>query len=119
MEAHQFVPLGGQSALAVRTLGIFGYGPDAQTLPGGGLGLVRGYQKHLLARAGTSVAVANAELRFPIVQNLDYYMWFIFPDLYFKAVYGTLCDGTGAGKVGRPRETPASSSRSSPTPQLR
>jgi Tol biopolymer transport system component len=93
-EAHQFVPTGGQSALAFRTVGVFTTGPDAfnnNFLPVGGLGLVRGYQKYvnLSARAGTSIAYANAEWRFPIVQNLDYYLWFIFPDLYFKAVYGT------------------------------
>src|SRR5262249_28346140 len=84
VEAQQFMPTGGQSAFAVRTVGVFTTGPDADNnhlLPLGGLGLVRGYQKYLLARAGTSIAYANAEWRFPLVQNLDYYLWFIFPDL--------------------------------------
>jgi outer membrane protein assembly factor BamA len=29
----------------------------------------------------------NLELRVPLFRDLNYYMWFMFPDFYFKAVY--------------------------------
>ena len=45
-------------------------GRDAQTFQVGGFSTLRGYDAHDLALQGTRIAVINAELRFPFIQQL-------------------------------------------------
>src|SRR5205814_606683 len=44
---------------------------------------------------GSRIAVGTAEWRFPVAPDLNYYMWYFFPDFYFKAVFGSLFTDTG------------------------
>ena len=39
----------------------------------------------------------NAELRVPLVKDMNYYMWYMFPDFYFKGIYGKLFADTAYG----------------------
>ena len=95
LEAHQFVGTGGQSALAFRGYAAQGFGPDSPQFILGGLGGVRGYGRSLSTDIGSRLAVATAEWRFPIAPDLNYYMWYFFPDFYFKAIFGTIFSDTG------------------------
>lgn len=94
-EGHQFVPLGGQNALAFRAVALQSLGRDHPQLILGGLGGVRGYARSLSQDFGDRLGVVNAELRFPLFKDLDYHMWYLFPDFYFKAVFATLFTDVG------------------------
>jgi outer membrane protein assembly factor BamA len=96
VEGHQFFPTGGQSALAFRAVGMQALGRDHPDLILGGLGGVRGYGRSTTRDFGNRIAVANAEWRFPIFPDLNYYMWYMFPDLYFKAIFGTIFTDVGS-----------------------
>lgn len=95
VEGHQFVPTGGQSALAFRAAAHEALGRDHPDLILGGLGGVRGFARSTTENAGNRLAVVNAEWRFPVLPDLNYYMWYIFPDFYFKALYGSVFADTG------------------------
>lgn len=94
-EAHQFVPLGSQSTLAFKAQGVASYGPNRQEFGVGGLGGVRGYGRSSSENVGTRLGVGTAELRFPLVREINYYMWYFFPDFYFKSLFGTVFTDAG------------------------
>ncbi|MDD5655686.1 MAG: BamA/TamA family outer membrane protein [Elusimicrobia bacterium] len=94
-EAHQFVPTGGQSALALRLLGAQAVGRDRPDLILGGIGGVRGYARSTIENVGSRLALANAEWRFPVAPDINYYMWYIFPDFYFKSLFGSIFTDAG------------------------
>jgi outer membrane protein assembly factor BamA len=56
---------------------------------------VRGYARSDVENAGSRLAGGTAEWRFPILPDLNYYMWYFFPDFYFKAIFGTLFTDAG------------------------
>lgn len=95
VEAHQFLPTGSQSALALRAVGLESAGRDHPNLLLGGLGGVRGYARSTTEDNGSRLALANAEWRFPLKQDINYYMWYFFPDFYFKALYGSVFTDAG------------------------
>jgi Tol biopolymer transport system component len=108
VEAQEFVELGSQSALALRGVGIQSMGRDRTGFIMGGVGGVRGYDRSTDHYFGNRLAVANAELRFPIFSDLNYYMWYFFPDFYFKAIFGQFFTDAGyawnsEGEGGRAR----------------
>ncbi|GAH65623.1 unnamed protein product, partial [marine sediment metagenome] len=37
---------------------------------------------------GRNMVLTNIEWRFPIVSDLNYYMWYMFPDFLFRSFYG-------------------------------
>jgi len=92
-EAQQFVPTGGQSALAFRAFGAQSYGPNTPEYPLGGIGRLRGYSSG--DYVGSRVAMGTAEWRVPVWENIDYYMWYMFPDFYFKQVALAVFSDTG------------------------
>lgn len=96
-EVQRFLPTGGLSALALRADAAGFWGPDPPQYVLGGLGGVRGYARSADRDAGRAGAVATAEWRVPVLSHLDYYMWYIFPDFYFKAV--SLAVFTDAGRT--------------------
>jgi hypothetical protein len=96
-EVQRFLPTGGLSALALRTEAAGFWGPDPPQYVLGGLGGVRGFARSATRDAGRAGVTATAEWRVPVVKNLDYYMWYIFPDFYFKAV--SLAFFTDAGRT--------------------
>ncbi|TBR24828.1 hypothetical protein EPO15_03330 [bacterium] len=96
-ELQRYVPTGGLSALAFRADAAGFWGPDPPQYVLGGIGGVRGYARSATEDAGRAGVTATAEWRIPVVKNLDYYMWYIFPDFYFKAV--SLALFTDAGRT--------------------
>jgi outer membrane protein assembly factor BamA len=88
-QALQYFPLGREQVLLVRTLlgGSFGY--DAGLFRLGGEDRVRGLAADN-RYAGNKIFLNSFEWRFPIVHNINYHMWYIFPDFFFKSFYGTL-----------------------------
>jgi Tol biopolymer transport system component len=110
-EAHQFIQTGSQATLALRGYGGQAVGRDRSQFVLGGLGGVRGYGRSTTRDAGRGVAVANAEWRFPIASDLNYYMWYFFPDFYFKALFATVFtdagyvwDTTAQASAARPKD---------------
>lgn len=96
-EAHQYLPLGEMSALALRAQAAQSIGRGTPQHLVGGIGRVRGYARSTTEDFGSRSAIATAELRFPLLRDIDYYMWWFFPDFYFKAV--TAAVFTDAGYV--------------------
>ncbi len=97
-EYDQFLPVASQTAFAARLAYSQTGGPNQVQLMVGGLGGVRGYARstdETSGLVGNRLAIATAEFRFPIVRELNYYMWWFFPDFYFKAIFGTLFTDTG------------------------
>ncbi|MBI4376005.1 MAG: PD40 domain-containing protein [Elusimicrobia bacterium] len=95
VEAHQFVPIASQNTIALRAAGFQTFGPDSPQILLGGLGGVRGFARSTTRDVGSRLAVANAEWRFPVLPDLNYYMWYFFPDFYFKAIFGNLFADSG------------------------
>lgn len=93
-EGHQYVPTGGQSALALRGFVGGSWGRDSQQFALGGIGRLRGYAYSTEQNVGNRAALATAEWRFPIT-DLNYYMWYFFPDFYFKALTGAFFTDAG------------------------
>ncbi|MBI4423301.1 MAG: PD40 domain-containing protein [Elusimicrobia bacterium] len=92
---HQFVPTGGMSALAFRVFAARSQGPDAEQYFLGGIGRLRGYGSSTVDNVGNSAVLGTAEWRFPVWKRLDYYMWYLFPDFYFKAITGAVFGDAG------------------------
>lgn len=85
-EGVQYIPTGGLSALVLRASGVRSWGRDTPQFFLGGVGRVRGYGRSSTNDVGSRRAIATAEWRIVPFSRLDYYMWYIFPDFYFKAV---------------------------------
>jgi outer membrane protein assembly factor BamA len=64
---------------------------------GGLRGGVRGYKRFAAGDTGDRLAGFNAEWRFPIFPDINYDLWYLFPDFYFKALFGSIF--TDAGSV--------------------
>ncbi|MCM2267686.1 MAG: peptidase MA family metallohydrolase [Elusimicrobiales bacterium] len=65
-------------------------GRDRRLYGYGGLGGVRGFAGSSARTEKPGFFLNNAELRVPLFKDLNYYMWYMFPDFYFKGVYGKL-----------------------------
>jgi outer membrane protein assembly factor BamA len=83
----QYFPLSKRSAVVDRLLAGQSTGRDRRSFDFGGLGGVRGFSSTSSRERGARVVMNNLELRTPLCRDLDYYVWFMFPDFYFKAVY--------------------------------
>ncbi len=94
-EAQAFLPTGSQSAVAGRVLALRSTGRDRPGFIMGGVGGVRGYSRSTGENFGSRLAVGNLEWRFPVLPNLNAYMWWFVPDFYFKAVFGTIFTDAG------------------------
>jgi len=65
-------------------------GRDRRLFGFGGLGGVRGFAGSAAQTEKAGVFLNNAELRVPLVSDMNYYMWYMFPDFYFKGIYAKL-----------------------------
>lgn len=83
----QYVPLSKRSAFVDRLLAGESAGRDRKSFNFGGLGGVRGFSSSSDLDSASRVLVNNFEFRTPLLKDLNYYMWFMFPDFYFKAIY--------------------------------
>lgn len=61
----------------------------------GGRDRVRGYRYPSYLR--TKILINSLELRIPIVSNINYYIWYLIPDFFFKSFLGTLFIDGGVG----------------------
>jgi hypothetical protein len=106
-EAHQYLPTGGQTAAGLRFYGEQMLGRDRGSLvlggvdggvggPGGLRGGVRGYKRFAAADSGDRLAGLNAQWRFPIFPDINYDLWFLFPNIYFKALFGSIFTDAGS-----------------------
>ncbi|MFH1723215.1 MAG: peptidase MA family metallohydrolase [Elusimicrobiota bacterium] len=96
-EAHKYFRTGKLGKLVFRGLGIRQWGRDALQFILGGIGGVRGYGRSTVRDWGARGVITSAEWRLPVIPDMDYYMWYIFPDFYFKAV--SMAFFTDAGYV--------------------
>jgi len=94
-EGVQYVPTGGLSAFVLRGFGIHQLGRDPNQFILGGIGGVRGFGRSTVNDLGRTGAIGTAEWRIPLWSNLDYYMWYIFPDFYFKSISAALFTDVG------------------------
>ena len=93
----KYFPLSKSSAFVNRFVAGRSTGRDRQDFNFGGLGGVRGLLSSSSLYEKPGVFMDNAELRVPLVKDMNYYMWYMFPDFYFKAVYGKLFVDSGYG----------------------
>lgn len=93
-QTQKYFPLGKEHVLAWQTLLGGSFGPDAGQFRLGGQDRVRGLPADA-TYAGRRIFVNNLEWRFPLVYDINYHMWYIFPDFFFKTLYGTLFVDSG------------------------
>ncbi|MDO8805921.1 MAG: hypothetical protein Q7R35_15990, partial [Elusimicrobiota bacterium] len=86
----KYFPLSKRSAFVNRFVAGRSTGRDRLAFDFGGLGGVRGFSGSSSMNESAGVFLNNAELRVPLVKDMNYYMWYMFPDFYFKSIYGKL-----------------------------
>jgi outer membrane protein assembly factor BamA len=86
----KYFPLSKRSTFVNRFTAALSTGRDRRYFDFGGLGGLRGFPSYSDKYDKTGVLMDNAELRVPLFKDLNYYMWYMFPDFYFKAIYGKL-----------------------------
>ncbi|MCX5784104.1 MAG: hypothetical protein NTX59_00270 [Elusimicrobia bacterium] len=97
LEYLKYFPLSKRSTFVNRFVAAESTGRDRWTFDFGGLGGVRGYSSSA-SRYDTPVTfINNAEFRVPLSGDMNYYMWYMFPDFYFKAVYGKVFMDSACG----------------------
>ncbi|MEK7721822.1 MAG: hypothetical protein AAB359_05485, partial [Elusimicrobiota bacterium] len=84
----KYFPLSKRAAFVNRFVAGRSTGRDRRAFDFGGLGGVRGFSGSSSMNEKPGVFINNAELRFPLVKDMNYYMWYMFPDFYFKGIYG-------------------------------
>lgn len=93
-EYHRFIPTGRESTVAFRALGGASYGETPELFRVSGMDRVRGYSRNADENKSKGYAVSNLEWRVPL-KYMDLYTWFLFPDVYFKAIYGVVFTDAG------------------------
>lgn len=94
LETWKYFPLGGEHAIGWRTFTGGSFDQDAGWFYLGGNNRVRGYPSNI-DYAGRKIFINNLEWRFPIVKDLNYHMWYMFPDFFFKTFYGAIFADAG------------------------
>jgi Tol biopolymer transport system component len=99
----KYFPLSKRSAFVNRFTAGVSTGRDRRLFNFGGLGGVRGFSGSADSSERSGVFLNNLELRVPLFKDLNYYMWYMFPDFYFKGVYGKLFADSAFGWDGGPQ----------------
>jgi Tol biopolymer transport system component len=86
----KYFPLSKRAAFVNRFVAGRSTGRDRRAFDFGGLGGVRGFSGSSSMNEKPGVFMNNSELRVPLVKDMNYYMWYMFPDFYFKSVYAKL-----------------------------
>jgi len=92
---HNFIPLKNEQTIASRIIFGKSIGKDRGIFDAIGYDRVRMSGTNIQNRYGTDIILTNFEWRFPISKDLNYYMWYFFPDFFFKSFYGILFLDTG------------------------
>ena len=95
IDAQNYTTLAENHILALRILGNFSEGPDKETFPVGGSDRVRGYPRS--EYNNNKLVAINTEYRFLIFPKINYHMWYIIPDFYFKSLQGVIFIDSGLG----------------------
>ncbi|MBI4669534.1 MAG: PD40 domain-containing protein [Elusimicrobia bacterium] len=95
-EWHQFIPLGSDGTIASRLAYSRSSGRTNEVFQLTGQGGVRGYPQEPAAAQKRGVLINNIELRLPVFPDLNYHMWYLFPDFYIKNIYLSLFSDQGA-----------------------
>lgn len=90
LQCLKYFPLSKRSAFVNRFAAGRSTGRDKRAFDFGGLGGVRGFSGSSSMNEKPGVFMNNAELRVPLIKDMNYYMWYMFPDFYFKSVYAKL-----------------------------
>ena len=98
----KYFPLSKRSAFVNRFVAGRSTGRDRRAFDFGGLGGVRGFSGSSSLYEKTGVFLNNTELRVPLASDLNYYMWYMFPDFYFKGIYGKVFLDSAYGWDARP-----------------
>lgn len=85
MDYLKYIPLSRKSTFVNRFFAGFSNGPDTPEFSYGGVNGLRGHMNNS-ENENKNVVVYNSELRLCLL-NTDYYMYYFFPDFYFKAIY--------------------------------
>ncbi len=85
-EYVKYLPLSRKSAFINRFYGGFSSGRDRKRFDFGGINGLRGYRRYGDENENSRVLNYNAEARI-FASQMDYHMWYFFPDFYFKALY--------------------------------
>ncbi len=80
--------------IGTRLLGVHSSGRDYQTFTIGNRNYLRGYSSGDDI-TGTVVGLANIESRFYLFRNIDYDLWFMVPNLYFKSLQAVVFTDNG------------------------
>ncbi|MBI5555715.1 MAG: PD40 domain-containing protein [Elusimicrobia bacterium] len=80
--------------IGARLVGVNSSGRDYQTFTIGNRDNLRGYSQ-ADDITGRSIALANLETRFYLFRNIDYDLWFMLPDLYFKSLQAVVFTDNG------------------------
>ncbi|MBI4370409.1 MAG: PD40 domain-containing protein [Elusimicrobia bacterium] len=87
MEWHHFFPIGKDGTVVSRLAHYGSYGENYEVFPLGGQGGVRGYAREDEDSRKRDILVYNLEARIPLFPDLNYHMWYLFPDFYIKNIY--------------------------------
>jgi len=85
-EYLKYIPMSRKSPFINRFYAGFSTGRDRKTFDFGGVNGLRGYARGGIENENSRVLNYNMEARF-FLTKMDYYMWYFFPDFYFKAMY--------------------------------
>lgn len=80
--------------LAANMTGINSNGRDFQTFQIGNRNFLRGFSSADSIN-GRVLALGNAETRFYLFRNINYHLWFMIPDLYFKSLQAVVFTDNG------------------------
>ncbi len=97
LELIKYFPLSKTSTLVGRLFGKVSGGKNNLTFDFRGIGGVRGFQRGLDKNKTRRIIFGNLELRTPVIKDINYYMWYMFPDFYFKTVYFKFFIDSGYG----------------------
>ena len=90
-----FQPFHKESTFALRMFGGAGFGGDRQLFRTGGVDMLRGFGRYDADGAASRFVISNLEYRFPLLFDVNYHIWFFFPDFLFKNVYGSVFTDNG------------------------
>ncbi len=80
--------------IGTRLVGVHSTGRDYQTFTIGNRNYLRGYSSEDDI-TGTVIGLANIESRFYLFRNIDYDLWFMVPNLYFKSLQAVFFTDNG------------------------
>ncbi len=90
----KYLDLGKEHCITTKLKTVYNYGRDKRVSYIYGYNNVRGEQD----KTGyESVAIFSITYRIPIIYDINYHMWYLFPDLFFKGFYIEPFMDTGCG----------------------